>query len=159
MADSTLAKLIHLIAAPDLPALRRAATLVSGSVGTSKDRNLVKALLANLPSDDLELRLAAIDALGRLRVDEALGRLESFVRQGGPELESAVQAAGNLGARGVKAMSKIMAEVTPSSRSRVAAVLARSGTGGGLVATAHALVDPDPKVVDAAARSLAAEVP
>jgi hypothetical protein len=159
MADSTLAKLIHLIAAPEIPALRRAATLVSGSVGSSKDRNLVKALLANLPSDDIDLRLAAIDALGRLRAEEALGPLEIFVRQGGPELESAVQAASNLGARGVKAMSKIMAEVTPSLRSRVAAVLARSGTGGGLVATAHALVDPDPKVVDAAARSLAAEVP
>src|SRR5205814_5559162 len=37
--------------------------------------------------------------------------------------------------------------------------LARSGTGGGPVVTAHALLDADSKVVDAAARSLAAEVP
>ncbi len=52
-----------------------------------------------------------------------------------------------------------METVTPPVRSRIASVLARSGTGGGLVATAHALLDADPRVVDAAARSLAAEVP
>jgi hypothetical protein len=44
-------------------------------------------------------------------------------------------------------------------RSRIADVLARSGTGNALVVTAHALFDVDPKVVDATARSLATQVP
>ena len=61
----------------------------------------------------------------------------------------------------MRAMGKIMNDAPPAQQasSRMAAVLARSGTGGGLVVTAHALLDPDPKVVDAAARSLAGEVP
>jgi HEAT repeat protein len=159
MADATLAKLMRLISAPEAPELRRAAVLVAGSVGTEKDRPLVKALLATLQEADLELRLAAIDALGRLRVEDSLAPLEALVRQGGPELEAAVQAASQLGTRGVRAMGKIMEQATPGLRSRMAAVLAKSGTGGGLVVTAHTLLDDDPKVVDAAARSLATEVP
>src|SRR5205807_10106730 len=102
---------------------------------------------------------ASLEALGRLRAEEALPALEECVRRGGPELEAAVQAAGQLGPRALRAMAKIMEAATPALRSRIAAVLAKSGTGGGLVVTAHALLDPDPKVVDAAARSLAAEVP
>lgn len=159
MADNTLSKLIHLLSPAEAADLRRAASLVAGRIGTAKDRPLVKALLANLQDTDLELRLATIDALGQLRADEALAPLEDFVRQGGNEMEASVQAASQLGARGVRAMGKIMAAATPALRSRMAAVLARSGTGGGLVVTAHALLDPDPKVVDAAARSLAVEVP
>jgi hypothetical protein len=56
-------------------------------------------------------------------------------------------------------MGKVMDDAAPSIRSRIAAVLAKSGTGNALVMTAHTLLDADPKVVDAAARSLAAEVP
>ena len=159
MADNTLVKLIQLISAPEALELRRAAALVAGSLGTTRDKRLVKGLLANLQEADVDLRLASIEALGRLRADEALGPLLEFVRLGGPELEVAVSAAGQLGARGLKALGKTMEAVTPALRSRMAAVLAKSGTGGGLVVTAHALLDPDPKVVDAAARSLAAEVP
>jgi hypothetical protein len=159
MADSTLAKLIHLIAAADSPELRRAAVHVAGRVGTETDRGLINSLLATLQENDVELRLAAINSLGQLRADAALGPLEDFVRRGGPELEAAVTAATQLGGRGLKTMGKIMDAAPPALKSRMAAVLAKSGTGGGLVATAHALLDPDPKVVDAAARSLAAEVP
>jgi len=159
MADKTLSKLVSLIAGADSPELRHAAILVSGGVGTAKDKGLVKALLKILLENDAEARPAALAALGQLRVEEALAPVLELVRQGGPELEIAVQAAGQLGQRGIKALSKIMDETTPSLRSRMAAVLAKSGTGGALVATAHALLDVDPKVVDAAARSLAAEVP
>jgi HEAT repeat protein len=159
MADNTLAKLTLLLTSTDAPDLRRAAVIVAGNVGTARDKPLVQALLANLQETDVELRVASIKALESLHVEEALGSLEVFVRQGGPELEAAVQAASHLGVRGVRAMGRIMNEATPALRSRMAAVLARSGTGGGLVVTAHALLDPDPKVVDAAARSLAGEVP
>jgi hypothetical protein len=159
MADSTLAKLLQVIDKGESAELRRAAVLVSGSVGTDKDRDLVRSLLRILHEDQVDLRLAAIDSLGRLRADEGLEPLTGFVRQGGPELEAAVRAVGQLGPRGVRSLGKIMNEAAPALRSRMAAVLAKSGTGGGLVVTAHALLDPDPKVVDAAARSLAAEVP
>ncbi len=159
MADATLSKLIQLLGMAGSPPLRLAAVRVSGSLGTAKERALVKALLAVLQETDLDLRLGALEALGQLGAEEALTTLESVVRLGGPDLEAAVQAAGQLGARGIRAMSKIMAQATPALRWRIAAVLAKSGTGGGLVATAHALLDADAKVVDAAARSLAAEVP
>jgi HEAT repeat protein len=159
MADKTLSKLVSLIAGADSPEMRCAAILVSGRVGTAKDKGLVKSLLKILLENDVETRVAALAALGQLRAEEALPSVLELVRQGGPELEAAVQTAGHLGARGIKSLSKIMAETTPSLRSRMAAVLAKSGTGGALVATAHALLDIDPKVVDAAARSLAAEVP
>src|SRR5438132_141026 len=114
MADSTLAKLVHLTSAAESAELRRAAVLVCGTVGTAQDKGLVKALLANLCETDLELRVASLDALGRLRAEEALAALEECVRQGGPELEAAVHAAGQLGARALRAMSKIMEAATPA---------------------------------------------
>src|SRR5207302_612934 len=89
----------------------------------------------------------------------ALPRLEKLVRGGGPEVEPAVHAASQLGPRGNRLMSAIMTEATPALRSRIADILARSGTGNALIITAHALLDPDPKVVDAAARSLGSQVP
>lgn len=159
MAEATLSKLTQLIAAGPTPEIRKAALHVIGAVAPSPDKTLVKTLLDTLQDSDVELRTSAIDALGQLKVEEALPHLEPFVRQGGPELEAAVHAASHLGARGTRLMSKLMDNGSPSLRSRIAAVLARSGTGTGLVVTAHALLDQDPKVVDAAARSLAMEVP
>jgi hypothetical protein len=50
-----------------------------------------------------------------------------------------------------------MAETTPVLRRRIAAALATGGTESALVAAAQALRDDDPGVVDAAARSLAAQ--
>src|SRR5207237_6995112 len=128
---------------------------VAGSVGSAKEKSLVKGLLAALDDPDPTLRTAAVEAVGQLKIDAALPRLEEFVRGGGPELEAAVHAASQLGARGIRQMSRIMDDATPGQRSRIADVLARSGTGNALIVTAHTLLDSDPKVVDAAARSLA----
>jgi HEAT repeat protein len=158
MPDATLTKLLHLVADGDSTQMRRAALKVLGSVG-SKDAKLVKTLLDTLADPEAELRIAAIDALGQLQIEEALPKLEPFARQGGPELEAAVHAASMLGARGAKSMGKIMQAVSPHLRSRMAAVLAKSGTGNALVVTAQGLLDDDAKVIDATARSLAMEVP
>ena len=75
-------------AAPDTDELRqldadrrRAAVVVAGSVGTSQDRGLVKVLLEVLRENDVDLRLAAIDALGRLHVDEALPALAELAHE------------------------------------------------------------------------------
>src|ERR1700680_2618782 len=122
MADATLAKLIDLVAAAPSPELRQAALKVAGSVGSSKDRALVKGLLDALDGVDAGVRAAALEAVGQLKIEEALKRLEDFVRAGGPELEPAVHAASQLGARGTRLMGKLMDETTPALRSRIADV-------------------------------------
>jgi hypothetical protein len=159
MADSTLAKLTGLCTDAPTAEVRLAALRVAGHVASAKDKGLANAIVATLDEADSALRIAAIEAIGQLRIDGALGRLEAFVRGGGPELESAVHAASQLGARGTKLMGKVMDEATSSVRSRIGDVLARSGSGNALIVTAHALFDADPKVVDATARSLATQVP
>jgi hypothetical protein len=159
MADATLNKLVQLLTAAPTPELRLAALRVAGNVGAAKDKGLVKALLATLDEADPDLRSAAVQAVGQLKIDEALPRLAMLVRSGGAELEPAVLAASQLGARGTKLMGKIMEEATPGLRSRIADVLSRAGTGNALILTAHALFDADPKVVDATARSLGTQVP
>jgi hypothetical protein len=120
---------------------------------------VLKTLVGTLEHSEQELRIAAIEAIGELHAEEALSHLEPFVRQGGAECEAAVHAASLLGARGAKLMGKIMHDVSPGLRSRIAAVLAKSNTGNALVVTAQGLLDDDAKVIDATARSLAMEVP
>ncbi len=158
MADATLNKLLHLVTDGDSSETRRAALRVLGSVG-SKDAKLVKTLLDTLDDPEQDLRIAAIDALGQLEAEAALVPLGEFVKRGGAELESAVHAASLLGARGARLMGKVMQEVSPHLRSRIAAVLAKSNTGNALVVTAQGLLDEDPKVIESTARSLAMEVP
>jgi HEAT repeat protein len=158
MADKTLTRLMELIKSSDTGELRRAAVLVAGAVGPAGERALVKTLLPVLGEADPALRLSAIEALGQLRAEEALPQLVALVEQGGAEVEAATRAAGRLGKRGARAMEQVLARATPVLRRRVAAALAHSGTESAAVTTAHALLDEDPGVVDAAARSLAAEV-
>mgnify|MGYP001559930413 CR=1 FL=1 len=160
MADSTLNKLVQLIGANDgAVALRQAAIKVGGVVGSSKERGMVKALLGVLGEADGNLRVAAIEALGHLQIEEALPQFAEIIRHGGVEAEAAAHAASQLGAKGARVLGKIMHEAAPGLRSRLTGVLAKSGAGGALVVTAHALLDADTKVVEAAARSLAMEVP
>lgn len=158
MADSTLSKILHLVAEGESTEVRLAALKVLGAVGT-KDGKVAKTLLQTLEDSEESLRIAAIEAIGQLRIEEGLSSLESFARRGGIELESAVHAASQLGVKGANCMGRIMHEVSPSVRSRMAAVLAKSNTGNALVVTAQGLLDDDPKVVDNTARSLAMEVP
>jgi HEAT repeat protein len=159
MADGTLKKLITLIAPGEPPQVRRAAVVVAGALKPAKEANLHQALLATLDEEDAELRRLAVDTLGQLRAEEALPRLLNLVEAGGGEVDAAVQALGHLGARGTKALVQVMARATPSLRRRIAAALALGGTESAVVATAHALLDDDPGVVEASARSLASEVP
>ena len=160
MADPTLHKLIELIGTGDgAPLLRQAAIKVSATVGSPRERGLIKALLSILDEGDANLRIGAIEALGQLQVEEALPQFAEIIRHGGAEAEAAAHAASQLGAKGARVLGKIMHEAAPGLRSRLTGVLAKSGAGGALVVTAHALLDADPKVVEAAARSLAMEVP
>ncbi len=159
MADATLKKLVEVICSSDHAELRGAAIRVAGVVGSPGERGLVQALTALLADSETELRLRAIEALGNLKAEEALPRLIELVRQGGPELEPAARAAGHLGARGARALEKVMADASPGVRRRIASVLAIGGTDSAVAAAAHALLDDDPGTVDAAARSLGTHIP
>jgi HEAT repeat protein len=158
MADATLSKLLLLICDGESTEIRRSALKVLGSVG-SKDAKVVKTLVDVLADPEETLRIAAIETMGELEIEDALKPLEEFVRKGGVELESAVHTASLLGAKGANRMGKIMHEVSPHLRSRIAAVLAKSNTGNALVVTASGLLDEDSKVIEATARSLASEIP
>src|SRR5439155_14773824 len=159
MADATLARLTELIAGAERPEVRRAAVVVTAALKPAKDANLHKALVGALDADDAELRRVRGEALGELRVEPALARLVQIVERGGTEADAAVQALGHLGARGTKALGQVMAHAAPGLRRRIAAGLALAGTESAVLATAQTLVDVDPGVVEASARSLAAEVP
>ena len=67
--------------------LRRAAVMVAGAVATARDKGVVQALLANLQDPDADLRIAAIEALGNLQVDEAFDALGRTVMAGKAALE------------------------------------------------------------------------
>jgi HEAT repeat protein len=157
--DGTLKKLIALITEADKPAVRGAAVLVAGALKPAKEASLPKALLAVLDEQDPELRRLAVETLGELRIEEALPRLVKLVEGGGSDVDPAVQALGHLGARGTKALSQVMSRVAPGLRRRIAAGLALAGTESAVLATAQTLLDEDPGVVEASARSLASEVP
>jgi hypothetical protein len=159
MADNTLQKLTALIAAAERPEVRRAAVVVAGALKPAKDASLHKALLAALDADDADLRRHAVETLGELRVEEALPRMVALVERGGPEADPAIHALGLLGARGTRALGQVMARSAPGLRRRIASGLALAGTESAVLATAHTLLDGDPGVVEASARSLAAEVP
>jgi hypothetical protein len=159
MADATLTKLVALLDDATPAELQVAALKVAGSIGSAKEKSLQKAVLASLDHADPSVRIAAIETVGQLKIETALGQLETLVRRGGPELEPGVLVASQLGARGTKLMGKVMDDATPSVRGRIRDVLARSGTGSALIVTAQALLDDDPKVVDATARALATQVP
>jgi HEAT repeat protein len=81
------------------------------------------------------------------------------VETGGPEAEAAVAAIGQLGARGTKALGRVMHQATPLLRRRIAAALALVGTESAVLATAESLLDEDAGVVEASAKSLSLEVP
>ncbi len=159
MADQTLAKLVSLIAASEPAELRHAAITVAGNVGTERDEKAVSALLDSLHDADLDLRVAAIEALGRLRADEALGPLQEFVQRGGAEVEPSVRALGQLGTRTQGAeQDRWTRRRRPCARASQASWPNRAPAAASSSPRMR-LLDPDPKVVDAAAKSLATEVP
>jgi HEAT repeat protein len=158
MPDATGKKLLELLDSKYPPPVRRAAAIVLGEVG-SKDKGVADALCSALDDTEADVRIEAVTAAGRLRIEKALPQLLARVKVGGPESEAAAHAAARLGARGVKGLQDLMGEVAPGLRRRIAGALATGGTAGAETAAVQALLDTDPGVIDAAARSLLAEVP
>lgn len=157
MTDTTkkILRLLH----PNQPLdVRCAAALVLGEVG-NKDAELTRALCDTLQDGEGRLRLQVIQAVGKLRIEAALPHLLERIKEGGEEAEQAAQAAAKLGAKGTRALQELMPKVAPGLRRYIAAALAAAGTASAETAAVAVLLDRDPKVVEAAGRSLLAQVP
>ncbi len=151
------AKLVRLLR-PDQPAdVRRAAILVLAELGL-READAASAIRESLDDPDSAVRLQAIQAVGRLKIDGALPQLLERIRGGGPESEQAAEAAVRLGAKGSKALQQLMPKVAPGLRRYIAAALASGGTGADAAALAM-LRDKDPNVVESAVRSLVGKIP
>jgi HEAT repeat protein len=158
MADATLQKVLQLLG-PETPTeLRGAAALVLGEVAV-RDGHLDQALCSLLDDPDSSVRSRAMSAIGKLRIEKAMARLLERVSQGGEEAESAAYAVARLGARGTRALQELMPQTAPGLRRRIAAALASTDTASAETAALDALLDNDPGVVDASARSLISKVP
>jgi HEAT repeat protein len=158
MLDATAKKLLRLLSPEITPELRRAAVTVLGEIGT-RGGETTSTLAEALDDPDAGVRLEALRSVGKLRIEQALPRLIDRITEGGPESEAAALSAARLGEKGTRALQKLMHHVAPGLRRRIAAAMAGAGTASGETAAVDALLDTDPGVVDAAARSLSAEIP
>jgi HEAT repeat protein len=152
------AKLLELLDAERPAETRRAAVLVVGEVGL-RDAATAKAICASLEDADPAVRLEAIRAAGKLKVDAALPLLLERIKVGGVEAEQAALSAARLGARGTRALQELMPKVAPGLRRYIASALAAGGTASAETAAVAVLLDSDPGVVEAAVRSLIGQVP
>jgi HEAT repeat protein len=158
MLDATGKKLLRLLDPAFPPELRCAAARILGEIGT-RDAPIATALCQALDDPDPQLRLQVLAAIGQLRIDQALPQLLVRIQEGGAEAEAAAQAAARLGSKGTRSLQELMKHVAPGLRRWIAGALAASGTASAETATLDNLLDNDPGVVDAAVRSLIAEVP
>jgi HEAT repeat protein len=150
--------LLDLLQADRGSEIRSAAALVLGEIG-SRDEKTGSALEACVSDADPAVRRQAIVAVGKLRCERALQALLDRVRIGGEEADLAAHAAARLGARGTRGLQELMPRVAPGLRRYIASALADGGTASASAAAVEALLDSDPKVVEATASSLIAQIP
>lgn len=156
--DATLKRIVALLA-PEHPAdLRRGALLVLAEIG-AKDQEIGQALIEQLDDADPQVREQVIVTLGKLHIEKSLPRLLERIEKGGAESELAAQAVARMGARGTKALLDLMNKVAPGLRRRIAGALGAGRTASAETAAIDALLDSDPGVVEAATRSLIAQIP
>jgi HEAT repeat protein len=154
----TTTKLLRLLQPGQPREVRCAVVLVLGELG-GKDAEVTKALCEGLQDEDPALRLQVIQAVGKLRVEQALPHLLARVKEGGDEAEQAALAAARLGPKGARALQELMPKVAPGLRRHVAAALAAGGTASAGSAAVAVLLDRDPGVIEATVRSLIGQVP
>lgn len=154
VATSNLVRLLK----TDQPAdVRRSAVVVLTELDL-REPAVATAVREALDDPDGGVRLQAIHAVGKLKIDAGLPQLLDRIYGGGPEAEQSAEAAVRLGAKGVKGLQQLMPKVAPGLRRYIAAALASGGTGADAAALAM-LRDKDPNVVDSAVRSLVGKIP
>jgi HEAT repeat protein len=154
----TTNKLLRLLDRDKPAEVRCAAALVLAEVGV-RDTQLANSLCECLQDEEAEVRLQAIKAVGKLRIDKALSYLLERIKGGGEEADLAAQAAARLGSKGTRALQELMPKVAPGLRRYIAAALAVGGTASAETAAVAVLLDGDPGVVEAAVRSLVGQIP
>lgn len=154
----TAKKILRLLHSDQPLEVRCAAVVVLGEIG-GKDAELPRALSDALKDGEAQLRILVIKAVGKLRIEVALPQLLERIKEGGEEAEQAAQAAAKLGAKGTRALQGLMPKVAPGLRRYIASALAAAGTSSAETAAVAVLLDRDPGVVEAAGRSLLAQVP
>src|SRR5215203_5074380 len=92
-------KIVRLLHPDQAPEVRAAAVVVLAELGV-KDGGANGSLVDLLKDPDRALRLAALRAAGKLKLDAALPLLLDRIKDGGEEAEQAAQAAARLGAKG-----------------------------------------------------------
>jgi hypothetical protein len=156
--DIPVKKIVRLLK-PDQPAhVRAAAALVLGELG-ARDAEAAAEVAARLTDEDPEVRLRAVVAAGRMRIDKALPALLDKVAHGGAEASAAAEAAANLGTKGVKGLYELMHAVAPGVRRYIAAALTASAAPGADAVGVSVLLDKDPSVANAAAAAIIANIP
>src|SRR5262245_58774919 len=108
--DIPLRKILDLLDSARPAEVRRAAITVLGELGL-RDAAVNEAVLAALADDDGEVRLSAITAAGKLRLDKALPLLAERIKAGGAEAEQAAEVAARLGVKGSRTLHELMPRV------------------------------------------------
>jgi HEAT repeat protein len=155
--DTTAKKLLDLAGPDHSSEVRVAALKVMVELGL-REKEAAKRICSSLDDQDGAIRLASLEAAGSLRIESALPILLERVTQGGEESELAALAAAKLGAKGTKGLQGLMGKVAPGLRRRIAGALGAAGTASSNSAAVESLLDSDPGVIDAAARTLSAEI-
>src|ERR1051326_2731378 len=128
--------------------VRCSAITVLGELG-GRDGEVNSAIIEALNDEDPEVRIRAIRAAGRLRIERALSGIAERLKTGGVEAEAAAEAAAGMGARGPPTLRDLMPRVAPGLRRYIAAALARVGVYEDS-SELEVITDKDPAVVDAA---------
>jgi hypothetical protein len=156
--DATMKKLLALLESDRPVEVRGAAALVLGEVA-EKDAAVGKALAESLQDEAAAVRLRAIAAVSKLKIEGALSRLLERIKVGGEEADAAAHAAARLGARGTRGLQELMPKVAPGLRRYIAAALAAGGTASSETAALAVLQNGEPGVIDSALRTLVDQVP
>lgn len=144
---------------PDRPADVRAAGLTIAAELGVKTADVSSAVVDRLDDPAVSVRMSAIIAAGKLKIEKALPRLLDRIGHGGDEAAQSARSVAALGAKGTKALHELMPKVAPGVRKYIAVALAEAGISGSDVAAVKVFLDDDPGVADAAATMLIGRVP
>jgi HEAT repeat protein len=136
--------------------IRSSTAVVVGELGL-RDAAIQKGLLKALSDKNPGLRIRAIQAIGKLKVESALPDLLDRIKHGGDEADAAAHSAAKLGPKGLRGLQDLLPKVAPGLRRYIASALAASGTAGSQAAAA-VLLHHDHGVVEAGAHTILEQI-
>lgn len=138
--------------------VRTAALVVGGEVGI-KDGDFAASVLTLLDDPSPSVRLEAVRAVGKLKLDKALSTLLDRIGHGGAEGAAAATSAAQLGSKGIRSLQELMHKVVPGVRKYIAVALAESGVDGSGDVAIEVFRESDAAVTEAASQAIAARIP